>query len=104
MPAALAWASALAMDAAFEGETAMPSTPDCDQVIDHLQLLLAAAVLAGADVAAFDRAAELLLGLLATVAGLIEERVVHVLRHQREGVVRSAGRAGRCQQSSACGP
>jgi hypothetical protein len=57
-----------------------------DQVGDDLHLLVAAAVLAGADVEALDCALQLCLGLLAAVAGLVEERVVGVLRHQREDV------------------
>ena len=40
-------------------------------------------MLAGADIEALE-IAELLLGLHAAVASLIEERVVGVLRHQRE--------------------
>ena len=62
----------------------MPSTPLGDQVEHDLDLLLAAAMLAGADIFALELAAELGLGLHAAVAGLIEERIVHVLRHQRE--------------------
>ena len=57
-----------------------------DEVGDDLRLLVAAAVLAGADVEALDRAVELLLGLLAAGERLVEERVVGVLRHEREGV------------------
>ena len=56
-----------------------------DQVEHDLDLLLAAAMLAGADILALELAAGLGLGLLAAVAGLVEERVVHVLRHEREG-------------------
>ena len=63
-----------------------------DQVVDDLHLLLAAAVLAGADILALELARELLLGLLAAVAGLVEERVVHVLRHERERVLLGARR------------
>ena len=47
-------------------------------------------MLAGADVLAVELAAGFGLGLLAAVAGLVEERVVHVLRHQREDVLREA--------------
>ena len=78
------------MEATFEGGQRC-RRPRLDQVVDHLQLLLAAAVLAGADVAAFDRAAELLLGLLAAVAGLVEERLFTFLGTS-EGIV---GRARR---------
>ena len=56
-----------------------------DQVADDLDLLLAAAMLGRADVLAGDLAVGLGLGLHAAVAGLIEERVVQVLWHQREG-------------------
>ena len=62
-----------------------------DQVEDDLDLLLAAAMLARADILALELAAELALGLHAAVAGLVEERVVHVLRHQREGELLRAG-------------
>ena len=58
------------------------------EVVDNLNLLLAAAMLAGSDVQAFDGASQLLLGLLAAVARLVEERVVHVLRHQSEDILR----------------
>ena len=47
---------------------------------------IAAAVFPGADVEALDGAGELLLRLPAAVARLVEEGVVHVLRHEREHV------------------
>ncbi len=65
-----------------------------DQILHDLHLLVAAAMLAGADIHALERAVRFRLGLLAAVAGLVEERVVHVLRHQREDELRlSAGMA-----------
>ncbi len=57
-----------------------------DQIGDDLCLLVAAAVLAGTDIEAFDRAVEFLLGLLAASQRLVEEWVVGVLGYQREGV------------------
>lgn len=57
-----------------------------NQVVDDLNLLIAAAMLAGPDIDALDGAGELLLGFLAPVTGLIEKRVVHVFRYERERV------------------
>ena len=59
-----------------------------DEILHDLHLLVAAAVLAGADIHAFEGAVRFRFGLLAAVARLIEERVVHVLRHQSEDVLR----------------
>jgi hypothetical protein len=88
------------MAGALDGDTAMPFTFLGDEVLHHLHLLLAAAVLARSDVVALDLAAELLLGLLATVARLIEERIVHVLRHQGEcHLALGAGEAGQAYDS-----
>ena len=47
MPAALAPSSASAIAAAFDGDTAMPSTFLAIRSFDDLHLLVAAAVLAG---------------------------------------------------------
>ena len=54
------------------------------EILHDLHLLVAAAMLAGADIHAFEGAVGFRFGLLAAVARLVEERVVHVLRHQRE--------------------
>jgi hypothetical protein len=66
-----------------------------DEVLDDLHLFVATAVLARADVFAYEGTVRLGFGLLAAVARLIEERVVHVLRHQREDVLRLHGRGER---------
>jgi hypothetical protein len=54
------------------------------EVGHNLHLLVTAAMLAGADIEAFERAIGLRLGLLAAVARLVEERIVGVLRHERK--------------------
>ena len=66
-----------------------------DEIGDDLRFLVAAAVLAGADVEALDRAVEFLFRLLAAGEGLVKERIVGVLGHQREriGIRRLRGRA-----------
>ena len=72
-----------------------------DEVGDDLRFLVAAAMFAGADVEALDRAVELLLRLLAAGERLVEERIVGVLRHQREGVGLGGSRRGRNGQQGA---
>ena len=59
MSASLAFSSALPMAAALDGLTAMPSTFLAIRSLHDLDLLLAAAMLAGADVQALELAAEL---------------------------------------------
>ena len=79
------------MAAAFDGDTAMPSTFLAMRSLHDLDLLLAAAMLAGTDIEALDRAGEFLLRLLAAAPRLVEERVVHVLGHERENVLLGLG-------------
>ena len=54
-----------------------------------MDLLVTAAMLARTDIEALDRTVRFLLGFLAAVPGLIEERVIHVLRNKCEGVLLS---------------
>ena len=61
-----------------------------DEIGDDLRFLVAAAVFARADVEALDGALQLLFRLLAAGEGLIEERIVGVLRHERERIGRAA--------------
>jgi hypothetical protein len=63
-----------------------------DQVLDHLHLLLLGGV-SRAYEQALD-AADLFRRLHAAVARLIEERIVHRLRHKREHLVLGFGRDG----------
>ena len=69
------------------------------EVLDDRDLFVTAAMLAGADVHALESAVGFGFGLLAAVAGLVEERVVHVLRHKREDVLR-LGAGGRDRQGA----
>ena len=66
-----------------------------DEVGHDLRFLVAAAVLARSDIEALHRALELGFGLLAAGQRLIEERVVGVLRHERERVRVGRSRRGR---------
>ncbi|MGX7874592.1 hypothetical protein ACVDG5_019120 [Mesorhizobium sp. ORM6] len=84
----------------------MPSTFFGNQILHDLDLLLTATVFAGSDVHALECAFGLGLCLLAAITRLIEIRVVHVLRHQRECVFllgvglsdRQGGRGDRSRQ------
>ena len=69
-----------------------------DEVGHDLGFLVAAAVLAGADIEALHRALELGLGLLAARQRLIEERVVGVLGHERKRIGVGRARRGRYGQ------
>ena len=64
-----------------------------DEVGDDLRLLVAAAVLSGADVEALDRAFEFLLRLLAAGERLVVEGIVGALGHEGEciGLSRAGG-------------
>src|SRR6185295_5156290 len=57
-----------------------------DEVVDDLDLLFAAAMLARTDIEALDRAGEFLFRLLAAGQRLVEERVVHILGNEGENV------------------
>ena len=73
------------------------------EIGDDLRFLVAAAVLARPDVEALHRALQFRFGLLAAGERLIEERIVGVLRHERERVGLRGGRDGhRREQGAAC--
>jgi len=75
------------------------------EILHDLDLFVAAAVLAGADIHAFKGAVGFSLGLLAAITGLVEERVVHVLGNQREGELRLGpdGGHGKRPKGNRCG-
>ena len=62
-----------------------------------ISLFVTAAMLSGADVHALESAVGFGFGLLAAVASLVEERVVHVLRDKCEDELR-LGASGRDRQ------
>ena len=85
MPAALASCSALGHGRGVRGRHGDAVDALGDQVGDDLHLLVAAAMLAGADeVHSTLSAPSSGDGLLAAELGLVEERIVEVLRHHRE--------------------
>ena len=68
-----------------------------------LRFLVAAAVFARPDVEALDRALQFGFRLLAAGESLIEERIVGILRHERERVgLRGGCRSHPHEQSAAC--
>ena len=88
---------ATAIAAALAGETAMPSTFLATRSCTICTCSSPPPCSPGPMYMHSNAPLRLGFGLLAAVAGLIEERVVHVLRHQREDVLRLGARS----QSSA---
>ena len=94
MPASLAACSATAIAAALAGATPMPLTsPRATRSWTICTCSSPPPCSPGPMYSQSNLPPDLLGGLHAAVAGLIEERVVHVLRHQREGVLRERRRA-----------